>query len=118
MVMACAGPDRAIVALPLDAAAGSAQPHIARAPDGTMVLSWLEPDGDGVALRYATLGAKGWQRQGTVATGSDWFVNWADFPSLAAGPAVGGHEGAPVIRSQRGSTRMEPGPGCTSQAIP
>ena len=82
LVAACAGPDQAIIRLPLDAAPGSAQPHMARAPDGTMVLSWLEPDGDAVALRYAILGMAGWQRQGTVATGSDWFVNWADFPSV------------------------------------
>ncbi len=82
IVTACAAPDPAIVMLPLDAAADSAQPHMARAPDGTMVLSWLEPDGNAVALRYATLGTAGWQRQGTVATGNDWFVNWADFPSV------------------------------------
>jgi hypothetical protein len=65
------------------AAPGSQFPHLAAAADGTVVMSWLEPAGDGVyALRYATWNGSGWNPPGTVATGSDWFVNWADFPSV------------------------------------
>jgi len=64
------------------AAPGSAEPHLARDHDGTVVLSWLEPDGDNVALRYSTLDATGWRARHTVARGDNWFVNWADFPSV------------------------------------
>jgi hypothetical protein len=35
-----------------------------------------------VALRYAVLDEQGWQPAQTVAEGGDWFVNWADFPSV------------------------------------
>jgi hypothetical protein len=64
------------------AASGSAEPRLARGADGTTVLSWLEPDGEGVALRYSTLDGTGWSSPQTVARGDDWFVNWADFPSV------------------------------------
>jgi hypothetical protein len=46
------------------------------------VLSWVEPRGDGHQLAYALLGDGGWQPTVTVAEGSDWFVNWADIPSV------------------------------------
>ena len=64
------------------AAEGSAQPHLDLSEDGTAVLSWLEPDGDNYALRVSTSGGDAWSTPGTVATGYDWFVNWADFPSV------------------------------------
>ncbi len=61
---------------------GSAEPHLARALDGTVLLSWLQQDGDNVALRYATVDKIGWGTARTVARGDNWFVNWADFPSV------------------------------------
>jgi ribonuclease BN (tRNA processing enzyme) len=66
------------------AAAGSAEPHLATAPGGKVILSWLEPAGDGTALRYAKLDGDEWSSPRTVASGGDWFVNWADFPSVIA----------------------------------
>ena len=68
---------------------GSLAPHLARTPDGDAVLSWLEPMGaDGHAVRFAVLRDTVWSSPVSVAAGSDWFVNYADFPSvvpLAAG---------------------------------
>lgn len=68
--------------LAVDAAEGSAQPHLDLSEDGTAFLSWLEPAGDSHALRVATSAGDAWSAPGTVATGDDWFVNWADFPSV------------------------------------
>lgn len=45
-------------------------------------MSWLQRLRDGVALQYSQLGDGGWSPQTTIATGTDWFVNWADFPSV------------------------------------
>lgn len=83
---------------PLDppAATGSGEPNVAAGPDGTVYLSWLEPAPDGVGhrLRFATLGdgapvpGLGWSEARTVAEGEDYFVNWADFPSVV--PLPGG----------------------------
>ena len=68
--------------LRVPAAAGSAQSNLATGPDGTGILSWLEPDGDDYALRFSVLEDGGWSAPGTVAQDSEWFVNWADFPSV------------------------------------
>lgn len=63
-------------------AAGAMAPHLASAPDGSAVLSWLEPDGADVRLRFASQNKATWTRPVTIASGRDWFVNWADFPSV------------------------------------
>ena len=70
----------------LPAPDGAAQPDLVTAPDGTLLLSWIEPRGDGHALRFARHGNAGWSAPGTIAEGDDWFVNWADTPHLAATP--------------------------------
>ncbi|HWP94469.1 MAG TPA: hypothetical protein VNL72_01860 [Gammaproteobacteria bacterium] len=67
------------------AGAGSLAPRLAAHPQGGFVLSWLEPvAGRGHALRWARHDTSGWGTVGTVATGEDWFVNWADTPSVYA----------------------------------
>jgi hypothetical protein len=45
-------------------------------------MSWLEPSGDGVALKWSQMNNTKWSDPVTVASGSNWFVNWADFPSV------------------------------------
>jgi len=70
------------------AAPGSGEPNLAVAPDGRVLLSWIEPAGeDGHALRYAERPKGGaWSQPRTIAKGAHWFVNWADFPAMAALP--------------------------------
>lgn len=70
--------------LPSPAAPGSAQPNVAVGPDGRVYLSWLEPADSGHALRFATLDRGTWSAPRTIRAGRDFFVNWADFPSLEA----------------------------------
>ena len=71
-----------ITAVEVLALPGSMGPNLAVGPDGTTVLSWIEPLDDGHALRYSTLEGSTWSEPATVAVGEDWFVNWADFPSV------------------------------------
>lgn len=61
---------------------GSQLPFLDSHPDGSVVMSWVEPDGDGHRLRYASYEGDTWSQATTVARGDDWFVNWADFPSI------------------------------------
>jgi hypothetical protein len=62
---------------------GSGEPNLAVASSGVVYMSWLEPAGDsGYALRVASLTGKRWSTPHTVRAGRDFFVNWADFPSL------------------------------------
>lgn len=72
------------------AAPGSGEPNLAVGPDGRLYLSWLEPVGDSVhALRFSTLDGDAWSTARTIAQRPDFFVNWADFPSLS--PLSPGH---------------------------
>jgi hypothetical protein len=67
---------------------GSGEPSLTLAPDGRVLLTWIEPAGEKRhALRYASrrTGA-GWSPAQTIAEGTNWFVNWADFPSMATLP--------------------------------
>jgi hypothetical protein len=60
---------------------------LSTAPDGTVYLSWLEAASereDLWTLRFSRLeaSAKRWSTPQTIARGENWFVNWADFPSV------------------------------------
>jgi hypothetical protein len=62
---------------------GSGQPHLFAGPDERVGLSWIEPvDSSRDAFQYAAFDGSSWSEPKTVATGTDWFVNWADVPSL------------------------------------
>jgi hypothetical protein len=71
----------------LPAPAGAAQPDLAVAPDGALLLSWLEPaDADTGALRFrlSQWKAHAWMPPVTIAEGDDFFRNWADTPHVFA----------------------------------
>jgi hypothetical protein len=70
-----------IKALASPAAAGSAQPQLTVSPRGAL-LSWIERDGAIATLKWSERAADGWSAPRTVASGADWFVNWADVPSV------------------------------------
>ncbi len=93
-LVACAprDPALALVDLAVPAAAGSLAPRLAAGADGSLVASWLEPDGAGHALRYARYRAGAWGPPRTAARGDDWFVNWADTPGVFThGPLLVAH---------------------------
>jgi len=63
----------------------SREPEMTSTADGRIILSWVEKIGDKrYALRFATRDASSWSTAQTVAEGENWFVNWADFPSVIA----------------------------------
>ena len=63
------------------AAPNSGQPQLSALGD-RVVLSWVERSGDTATLRFAERTDAGWTAARTVASGADWFVNWADVPSI------------------------------------
>jgi hypothetical protein len=89
LLLACVrGDSRTLVigpieALPSPARPGSGEPNLTATPSGRVYLSWLEPDGaSSHSLRFATLESERWSLPRTIAQRSDFFVNWADFPSV------------------------------------
>jgi len=73
---------------PLPAGTPSSQPQLATRGD-TVFLSWIEPRGEGHVLRHAADAGTGFGEGRDIAAGERWFVNWADFPALAALPDGG-----------------------------
>jgi hypothetical protein len=67
--------------IPSPAPAGSAQPQLTVSGRGVL-LSWIEQTGTYAALKFAERTATGWTTPRQVASGSNWFVNWADVPSV------------------------------------
>ena len=61
---------------------GSAEPSLAAAPDGRVYMTWLEPADSGHALKIAFLEGMKWSEPQTIRKARDFFVNWADFPSI------------------------------------
>lgn len=96
-----AGPVGDVRELAVPAGPGSGQPRFSSGPHGTPVLSWLQPSGDGHELLFAELGPEGWTEPRRVARGGDFFVNWADFPSVV--PLGGGRLAAHWLERTGGS---------------
>lgn len=65
---------------------GSSEPNLTVGPDGRVYMSWQQAVEGGHELRFAALGTDAWSEPRVIARGADWFVNWADFPSLLVLP--------------------------------
>jgi hypothetical protein len=63
------------------AAPDSAQPQLSTSDRGT-ILSWVERQGQKATLRFSERTPNGWSTPRDAASGNDWFVNWADVPSV------------------------------------
>lgn len=68
------------------ASVNSAQPQLSVSDRGVL-LSWIERAGDLATLKFAERTASGWSEPRTIASGRDWFVNWADVPSALRLPS-------------------------------
>jgi hypothetical protein len=70
----------------------AAQPSVALDPDHGFIITWIERGAAGARLMFATVSAAGAvapareiansARSGAGGEAAQWFVNWADFPSL------------------------------------
>ena len=71
--------------LSLPAAKGSRYPFVTKGGDGKMYVCWLEPGpAKTFRLRFSVYENAEFRKPRTIAQGTDWFINWADFPSIAA----------------------------------
>lgn len=59
----------------------SAQPQLSSSSRGTL-LSWVEKAGERATLKFSERAPAGWSTAREIASGTDWFVNWADVPSV------------------------------------
>ena len=85
LCLASPAPAQTPFPLPLPDGGHAALPRLHVASDGAVWLSWVERTAAaGHRLRLAARSPGGdWGEPVTVAAGTDWFVNWADFPAVA-----------------------------------
>ena len=61
----------------------NAQPSLVSS-NGSLSLTWISTDKDmNASLNFRQFEDEEWTNPQTLAIGSDWFVNWADFPTHA-----------------------------------
>ena len=66
----------------------TAEPHLAKAGDGTVILSFIESNGLGAALNWVSLppgippDSENWSAPHTIVSAPNQLVNWADFPAV------------------------------------
>lgn len=69
------------------AASGSTEPNLTVGPGRRVYLSWLEPGRDSTyAFKLAVREGNHWSTPRTIVRDKNFFVNWADFPSVIALP--------------------------------
>ncbi len=80
-----------IIASP--ARANSSLPYLVKGADGNLYFSWIEKSNSGpTRFLYASFVQDQWTEPELIASGRDWFVNWADYPMIAvnnAGDMIG-----------------------------
>jgi hypothetical protein len=69
--------------LPSPAGANSSEPQLTAQGD-RVILSWLEVSAERASLKFAERSASGWTNAQTVASGTHFFVNSFDVPSVRA----------------------------------
>lgn len=68
------------------ASANGQLPYLTTDSAGNVFLSLVHTHtaANRASLLYAKLNGDTWTLQDTIATSTEWFINWADFPSIVA----------------------------------
>lgn len=83
LLMSCANKETVIQEIPFQFGVNNAEPNLV-ARDGMLTLSWVTSvRGKEATLQFSQLKEGTWEAPKKVASGDDWFVNWADFPANA-----------------------------------
>lgn len=78
------GKDLSVRMLSSPAGDSCAEPYLFTDKNGIVYLSWIEKKGKESTLKYAMFSKEHWTPPVTIAAGNNWFVNWADYPVIAA----------------------------------
>ena len=75
--------DQEIKFLASPSRSNSAEPFLFTDIDSTVYLSWIEKNEGKASLKFSSLDNEQWSEPSVIATGTTWFVNWADYPMIA-----------------------------------
>ena len=82
-IFSCTSKDVVVKEIPFLHENSNAQPSLVSG-EGSLSLSWISSnEGKKSILNFSQFKEGKWINTQTMATGSDWFVNWADFPAHA-----------------------------------
>ena len=82
-IVSCTSKEVVIEEIPFLYENSNAQPSLV-SKNGSLSLSWISSTKEKkVVLNFSQFNKGKWINPQTIATGSDWFVNWADFPAHA-----------------------------------
>ena len=82
-IFSCTSKDVVVKEIPFLHENSNAQPSLVSG-EGSLSLSWISSnEGKKSTLNFSQFKEGKWINTQTMATGSDWFVNWADFPAHA-----------------------------------
>ncbi|MDP2320134.1 MAG: sialidase family protein [Acidobacteriota bacterium] len=70
-----------IAQIPSPAGPSSSLPQLTVSAQGVL-MSWVERNGEVATLKFSERKGDAWTPPRQVASGRDWFVNWADVPSV------------------------------------
>jgi len=73
-----------ITAIPFETNGIAGEPFLAKSPEGKIYASWIERRDEQAFMQFSSLSGDGWSAPQEIASGSNWFVNWADVPSITA----------------------------------
>lgn len=77
------------------ACAVGGEPNLYKSNTGNLYLSWIEYENDTLSiLKFSKWEGNKWSDATEISRGSDWFVNWADFPAMAVSGADDMHMAA------------------------
>ncbi|MFT4886856.1 MAG: hypothetical protein ACI8V0_001078 [Pseudohongiellaceae bacterium] len=65
------------------APSNSSLSRVVASESGDIFLSWVSQDAEQATLAFSMLTNEGWGTPQVISQGSNWFVNWADFPALS-----------------------------------
>jgi hypothetical protein len=65
------------------AADSCAEPYLFTDKNGSAYLSWIEKNGKDATLKFSAFSDNSWYAPVIIASGKNWFVNWADYPVIA-----------------------------------
>jgi hypothetical protein len=61
-----------------------AEPYLVTDKNGIVYLSWIEKIGTQSTLKFSSFRIDKWSDPVTIASGKNWFVNWADYPVMSS----------------------------------
>ena len=61
-----------------------AEPYLFTDKMGVVYLSWVEKIGTQSTLKFSSYSSDKWSEPVTIASGKNWFVNWADYPVITS----------------------------------